>query len=542
MRGAKMAWLKKNRTLLLLLAVCGAVAYTATLDPLPQKQSYHAFADSSRPYWVLWTFYVVAKLCELHDRQIYEITGHLLSGHTLKHFAAAAGLWFFRPYPQNFGLSVPRRNGIITALLICLILFSPSAAQAATQAEYEEARFLLRAMVMSVAASPGRGSELLQETMRQQENWQFASYVIEKGTVDAEILVAWRKNSDGPPDYWLSVADSDSLNDYLLDLDTGSVNFAKQNNLSAPYTDMGLHRGFHRHAQAILDLPIRTPFGTNETLTNFLLRNPDQKIVLAGHCLGGAAVVVLSARLVSLGVKPEQIRAVTFGAPSVGDKAFAQYFEKIIDVTRVVTTGDSMTLLPPRPIYGYLQWGRLVRWEMPELPTYERHYKKQHLNLALKKYFDLKSALGQAVGPTSKGRVYIATIQNELLSKWGGNDFSYMKMVLSETYRDLFGTFVQHPSNNASLSQFEQLRSLAAEAGCEYLLFASIWGQRYETTTFPYTLITLDQSLYRVSDGTLVYAASYQDGAPQFTPLVAVWAAATIMNTDADLWLERKAQ
>lgn len=499
-------------------------------------------SGSSRPYWVLWLFYVIAKLCELQDRQIYEITGHLLSGHTLKHFAAATGLWFFRPYPQRFSQSGPRCKGPLILLLLCFILYSPAASQAATHTELEEARFLMHAMAMNVAAAPGRGSELLQEALRQQENWQSASYVIEKGTVEAEILVSWRKNSDGSSDYWLAVAGSDSLNDWILDFDVAKVNFAKQNNLSAPYTDMGLHRGFNRHAQAILDLPIRTPIGTNETLANFLLRNPNQKIVLAGHCLGGSAVVVVSARLVSLGVNPEQIRVVTFGAPAVGDKAFTQYFEKIIDMTRVVTTGDTFSRLPPRPMFPYLQWGRLIRWEMPKLPSYERHYKKHQLDFALKKYLDLKLASDQSVGPSTNGRVYIAAIQNELPSKWGGDDFPYMKMLLYDTYRDLFGRFVANSSNNASFSQFEQLRSQAAEAGCEYLLFASIWGQRHEDDTVPYTLITLDQALYRISDGSLVYAASYQDGARLFAPLEAVWMAATIMNTDASLWLERKAQ
>jgi hypothetical protein len=37
--------------------------------------------------------YAVAKLVELHDTGIYELTGRTLSGHTLKHLAAAAALY-----------------------------------------------------------------------------------------------------------------------------------------------------------------------------------------------------------------------------------------------------------------------------------------------------------------------------------------------------------------------------------------------------------------------------------------------------------------
>lgn len=38
-------------------------------------------------------FYVLAKLFELGDAQIFEATGHIVSGHTLKHLAAALAAW-----------------------------------------------------------------------------------------------------------------------------------------------------------------------------------------------------------------------------------------------------------------------------------------------------------------------------------------------------------------------------------------------------------------------------------------------------------------
>jgi hypothetical protein len=38
-------------------------------------------------------FYVLAKICETADRQIFG-AGHFVSGHTLKHLAAALGGWW----------------------------------------------------------------------------------------------------------------------------------------------------------------------------------------------------------------------------------------------------------------------------------------------------------------------------------------------------------------------------------------------------------------------------------------------------------------
>jgi hypothetical protein len=41
-------------------------------------------------------FYVLAKVLELSDRRIFNL-GHIVSGHTLKHLAAALGVyWIFR--------------------------------------------------------------------------------------------------------------------------------------------------------------------------------------------------------------------------------------------------------------------------------------------------------------------------------------------------------------------------------------------------------------------------------------------------------------
>ena len=41
-------------------------------------------------------FYVIAKICEAEDRQIF-LLGQIVSGHTLKHLAAgAAGFWILR--------------------------------------------------------------------------------------------------------------------------------------------------------------------------------------------------------------------------------------------------------------------------------------------------------------------------------------------------------------------------------------------------------------------------------------------------------------
>jgi hypothetical protein len=48
-------------------------------------------------YWGLFLFYAIAKVVEIYDHEILDVTNHLISGHNLKHlFAAAGAAWIVR--------------------------------------------------------------------------------------------------------------------------------------------------------------------------------------------------------------------------------------------------------------------------------------------------------------------------------------------------------------------------------------------------------------------------------------------------------------
>jgi len=55
-------------------------------------------ACQNRPYWLLLISYLVAKGFELNDGTIFEITNQVISGHTLKHLAAALGILMLRSH------------------------------------------------------------------------------------------------------------------------------------------------------------------------------------------------------------------------------------------------------------------------------------------------------------------------------------------------------------------------------------------------------------------------------------------------------------
>ncbi|MDW8265693.1 MAG: lipase family protein [Gemmataceae bacterium] len=72
------------------------------------------------------------------------------------------------------------------------------------------------------------------------------------------------------------------------------------------------------------------------------LRTDRQQLVLAGHSQGGALATLLGWRLNAAGIRPAAV--VTFGAPKVGDAAFARRFP--LPVFRVETPLDPVPLLP----------------------------------------------------------------------------------------------------------------------------------------------------------------------------------------------------
>ena len=63
-------------------------------------------------------FYAVAKACELYDAQVYDALGHAVSGHTLKHLAAAAStfvIWRWMRRQTVAWESSPPGSGVMSS-------------------------------------------------------------------------------------------------------------------------------------------------------------------------------------------------------------------------------------------------------------------------------------------------------------------------------------------------------------------------------------------------------------------------------------------
>lgn len=65
-----------------------------------------------RAYMILSISYILAKLCELNDLSIFSLTNEVISGHTLKHLFAGAGLFFWSVYIQQYRVELATSESV----------------------------------------------------------------------------------------------------------------------------------------------------------------------------------------------------------------------------------------------------------------------------------------------------------------------------------------------------------------------------------------------------------------------------------------------
>ena len=453
----------------------------------------------------------------------------------------------------------------IVATVLFLFFFSP--VTAGPGEDYKEAQLLYLTAVASFAAYPGVDGSIAAAMMRR-EGWQIIPYVEKDEKAQIKFMMAWKEGEKKPTEHLLAIAGTYNSGGTKLFFRADKVYFAGQNyaefqanaekKTDIPDHSPMIHLGFHHYVQAALSKDIQATSGETpgQKLGDLLLEHEDWTVYLTGHSSGGSAATLLGARLISMGVKPEQIKVISFAAPAVGNYAFANKFSTIMDLTRVVVKGD---VIPNslRKIFGaYRQFGREIRWEISGYTFDEKHYPSIYLDCAIRNYYDKRSAAIKAGVPTAiqfnekpsmQGkRLYIAAVQNELYKDLRG-EFTYMRELLLDQYRDTVPAYVIDHQDERVLLNFEELRAKAAEAGCDRMVISKIWGmKRNDVTDYnrgfvtkpseTYIVITIEQSVFNVADGAPLDVRTYENGSRYFTPLGALASAAVALGSESAIW------
>lgn len=284
--------------------------------------------------------------------------------------------------------------------LLMMVLLCPARALAATGEQELELASSLVAM-----ASYSDELSLLAREWLTETGWQFQSQTTSTSLAQGRYHLVVKELPDGRRTVLLAFPGTENVSDAKVDLRTVSVPFggskveefrtiAEQDRHATAYPLV--HKGFDDYTMtALFHDPIEfTEDGGNkavgqtmgEALAAELREHPEEILCLTGHSLGGAAAILTAARLSDMGVRPEQLRVITFGSPAVGNTAFARRYEKRMQLTRIVVAGDPVAAALQSLGTRYVQFGARTVWKQDRSSARFEHEMIVYLDKALRHY------------------------------------------------------------------------------------------------------------------------------------------------------------
>ena len=438
---------------------------------------------------------------------------------------------------------------LLVRLVVLISLLTGQASAASTLSAYNEARKLYIAAGACMAAYSNRAGSLAVAAF-EQEGWRIEPYRVSGEKADSRYLLAWDANSVTDRDvYILAVAGTENARDVKVDLRANKVYFAGKTleefaanaaRKDQPPEVPRVHEGFNQSSMVLLTAQTAQandhhPVGAR-LLSSILQEDKQDKVYLVGHSLGGAVVTLVAARLLDMGVNPEQIEVITFGAPAVGNEAFATMYGGKIPVVRVVAPEDPVPLALRKVFGGYRHIGAELRWPLPEtLKNYFTHNVPVYLDLVTRNFYaKRRQAINEGVLPPAqpiagKPRLYVTAIKNSLPPALK-EEFPFMQEALWDEYESLSPGIVRD-SGDETLSDLVK----AGAAGCDLLVVPEIQTTRVRDENTWY--VSLHQTVYRVADGKVLNVGIYGSSTKELTPLVALINNTRQMGRESGAWL-----
>ncbi len=394
----------------------------------------------------------------------------------------------------------------------------------------------------SEAAYAGELPELLRARLVA-AGWQIESYETEghRGTVGRFFHMV-RTDEDGAETHLVAFPGTERGSDVWTDLRLGRAAFGGTSPSEflavrdAPVTGRSetplVHRGFLDYTQAALFTEVLPAYGNRtagEVLAAELRAHPSMRVYLTGHSLGGAAAVLTAARLADLGVSPTQLVVTTFGAPAVGNAAFARRYEGRFNLHRVVMRGDPMKDVLAAPL-GFRHFGERVGWSPARSAAKFPHAMIVYVDAAIRQLYDAYGGdnaflflMGQP--KRTEGRtLYVTPIETELDDTLK-EDAPYMAAMLRDALHvqnaaAVFAAGEGGLSAEGLLSGLDGHLAAAREVGAEEMVAYRITGVRERTARETYRL-TLERAIYDM-DGNLIAATSRSARTGTLTPIETV--------------------
>lgn len=428
-------------------------------------------------------------------------------------------------------------------LLMMVLLCSARALAATGEQELE-----LASSLVSMASYSDELSLLAREWLTE-TGWQFQSQATSTALAQGRYHLVTKELPDGRRAVLLAFPGTENVSDAKVDLRTVSVPFggstveefrtiAEQDRHATAYPLV--HKGFDDYTMTALfhDLIESAEDGGNkavgqtmgEALAAELREHPEEILCLTGHSLGGAASILTAARLSDMGVRPEQLRVITFGSPAVGNTAFARRYEKRMQLTRIVVTGDLVAAALQSLGTRYVQFGTRTVWKQDRSSARFEHEMVVYLDKALRHYLvddgadastaetdDIAWGVLDSQPKAISGGILVAAPTLELdplVADDAAVDAKALQGAWQNRYAPCLVRSATEPSDINSLS------AAARRSDCRYLVRQHVSVERVRDEDDVLRVI-LETSVYDAK-GNLVTAASKSTTTKRMTALEAV--------------------
>lgn len=429
-------------------------------------------------------------------------------------------------------------------LLLVMLLLCPARAMAATGEQELE----LASSLVAMASYSDELSLLAREWLRE-TGWQFRSQTTSTSLAQGRYHLVVKELPDGRRAVLLAFPGTENVSDAKVDLRTVSVPFggstveefrtiAEQDRHATAYPLV--HKGFDDYTMtALFHDPIESAEdGENkavgqtmgEALAAELREHPEEIFCLTGHSLGGAAAILTAARLSDMGVRPEQLRVITFGSPAVGNTAFARRYEKRMQLTRIVVAGDPVAAALQSLGTRYVQFGTRTVWKQDRSSARFEHEMVVYLDKALRHYLvddgadastaetdDIAWGVLDSQPKAISGGILVAAPTLELdplVADDAAVDAKALQGAWQNRYAPCLVRSATEPSDINSLS------AAARRSDCRYLVRQHVSVERVRDEDDVLRVI-LETSVYDAK-GNLVTAASKSTTTKRMTALEAV--------------------
>ena len=406
----------------------------------------------------------------------------------------------------------------------------PLAAEDKSPVSSEKDASYLTAAVVSLA-SYGDDRSLLAREWLKDAGWSLSGQETVSSVAEGRFHLVRKVLTDGKQLMLLSFPGTERRKDIEVDFKTRRVPFGGRNPqefaIAAAGKGQGLpmvHKGFDDYTMtALFTEPSAALSGktAGEDLAAELLANPQERLCLTGHSLGGAAATLAAARLADMGVPREQLQVITFGAPAVGDEAFARRYETRFQLTRVVMEGDPVASALQSLSRRFVQFGEKVRWRPNRNSDRFAHQMVVYLDDALRLYYDATPEGTPTPLMAHKAKVlpsglYLASpvlaLDDRLTS-----DEAYLRRALMESLVMQY-TPVLLAQQDADTA-LPLLIAAARAADCQTVLLTHLRAEASRTQAGAYRLI-LAEELYDLA-GHLLMMQSHSMTTHDVTPLEA---------------------